>query len=55
MTTIEGSKGQEFMEVETFGQQQPKNNNNKRKQLHNILGAQSLGGRLLLKCKPLAN
>jgi hypothetical protein len=22
MTTIEGSKGQEFMEVETFGQQQ---------------------------------
>jgi hypothetical protein len=50
---MERSKGQEFMEVETFEPQQPKNN--KHKQLHNILGAQSLGGRLLLKCEPLAN
>jgi hypothetical protein len=35
-----GKKGQEFMEVETFEHQQPKSNN-KHKQLHNILGAQS--------------
>jgi hypothetical protein len=48
-----GEKGQEFMEVETFEHQQLKSN--KRKQLHNVLGAQSLGRRLLLKCEPLGN
>jgi hypothetical protein len=51
---MERSKGQEFMVVESFEHQQPENNN-KRKQLHNILEAQSLGGLLLSKCKPLAN